>query len=207
MGLSPEDASALWRSFDETARKQEGPYERTALSLFAVESAQVREALLALAVADALADDPFVASALARIEADYAPGANYHRAWLDRYTKLIGQTVQVGAADVAARIGFDFSLDNPRAKAVIRQRAADLVTNVTDTTRGQIREAILQGRTEGLSVRQIAERIEAGTFGEIAGARALTIARTETVGALNAGARASRDAGVAACDRQLSAQE
>ena len=72
--------------------------------------------------------------------------------------------------------------------AVIRQRAADLVTSVTETTKQHIRDAILEGRAAGEGVQQIAARIEANTFGEISKARAVTIARTETVGALNAGA-------------------
>jgi HK97 family phage portal protein len=186
--MGPEESAALWKSFDELARKQEGPYERTALLLFHAEAEAVTRVLFTLGVAAELASDPFVAAALARIEADYAPGAAYHKAWLERYTKLIGETVTLGASDVAGRIGVSFTLPNPRTQAVIRQRAADLVTAVTDTTKQHIREAILTGRTDGLGVQAIAERIEQGTFGEIASARAMTIARTETVGALNAGA-------------------
>jgi HK97 family phage portal protein len=188
LGLSPEEADRLWRSFDETARRQEGPYERTALALFRAEGEDVARLLLSLGVAADLLTDPYVQAALARIGAAYAPGAAYHRAWLTRYVKLIGQTVQVGASDVAARVGISFTLEHPRAQAVIRQRAADLVTHVTETTRDAIREAVLAGRTEGLSVREIAKRIQETTFGEISAARAVTIARTETVGALNAGA-------------------
>lgn len=188
LGMSPVDHDAMWRSFDETARKQEGPYERTALLLFAAEAKDIAQIMAALELAHAAADDVFIAEALRRIEANYAPGAAYHRAWLDRYTKLISQSVQVGGSDVAARIGINFQLENPRAQAVIRHRAADLVTNVTETTKGQIRDAILSGHTDGLDISQIAQRIEDATFGEISASRALTIARTETVGALNAGA-------------------
>jgi F like protein len=188
MGLSDDDAALLWRSFDDTAKKQEGPYERTALLLFNAEAEDIQKILFTLGAADALADDVFVGAALARIAKNYAPGEAYHRAWLQRYMKLISQTVKVGGVDIASRVGLSFTLENPRAQAVIRQRAADLVTQVTETTKQQIREAIYEGRLEGESVRQIAKRIEAETFGEIAGSRALTIARTETVGALNAGA-------------------
>jgi hypothetical protein len=186
--LSPDSAAALWRSFDDTARRQEGPYERTALLLFNQEAEQVTRILVATAAANELLDDVFVVSALQRLEADYQPGSAFHRAWLERYTKLIGETVKLGATDLAARTGLSFTLDNPRARAVIRQRAADLVTSVTETTRQHIREALLAGREAGEGVQQIAARIESNTFGEIAKSRALTIARTETVGALNAGA-------------------
>lgn len=188
LGLDAEGAGHLWRSFDDTARKQEGPYERTALLLFNAESDDVARILLTLAAADAIADDVFVSSALARIATNYAPGAVYHRAWLQRYTRLISQTVKVGGSEIAHQIGLSFTLENPRAQAVIRQRAADLVKSVTETTQMQIREAIYEGRLAKESVSQIAKRIEVETFGEISKSRALTIARTETIGALNAGA-------------------
>lgn len=187
-GLTSEQARALWRSFDDTARRQEGPYERTALLLFRAEAEDVTQLLLTLGLAEAAVDDAYVQAALPRIEAAYATGGAYHRAWLQRYLALIGQTVEVAGAEVGARTGLSFTLDHPRAKAIIRQRAADLVTSVTDTTRGSIREVILRARDEGLSVRATAAQIEAETFGEITAARAVTIARTETVGALNAGA-------------------
>jgi hypothetical protein len=88
---------------------------------------------------------------------------------------------------IASSVGLDFSLQNPRVRGIIQRRAGDLVTNVTETTRESIRAALLAGRDQGLGVGQVAKLIEDTTFGAITGARAKTIARTEAVGALNAG--------------------
>jgi HK97 family phage portal protein len=182
--LTPAERDGLWRAFDASARDHEAAFAAAATALFQSESRDVARILAALALTHAVADDQFVMAAMARIGQNYAPGGAYHQAWLDRYLTLIGKTVEAGGE----RIGLSFSLPNPRAEAVIRQRAADLVTNVTETTRAAIRNALLEGRQAGEGVAQIAARIERETFGEIAKTRAITIARTETVGALNAGA-------------------
>lgn len=176
------DVDAHWRAFDERAEREEPPYVRAALELFATEAGLVTQIMRR-----AEGGDVYVIAALTRIMGDYAPGGDYHTAWLRRYTDLIGQTVRVGGEQMADRIGIDFDLSNPRVLAIVRQRTADLVKNVTDTTKEAIRAAVLAGREQGLGARDIARLIEDSTFGEITRTRAQTIARTETVGALNAG--------------------
>ena len=176
------DTEALWRAFDDKAEAQEPPYVREALRQFAFEAAEIA------AVLRGIEDrDPFVLEAVRRILTNYEPGARYHAQWLGRYTKLISQTVNVGGQQIADAVGFDFNLSNPRVTAVIRQRAASLVTNVTDTTKASIRAAVEQGRANGMGTRDIAKLIDDTTFGEITKTRATAIARTETVGAMNAG--------------------
>jgi hypothetical protein len=168
-----------------------------ALRQFALEREQIVAVFAALAAEGRAVDDRLVQEALRRIEADYAPGGAYHRAWLERYRSLISRSVQVGGRATAARIGLSFHLQNPHAQAVIARRAGYLVQHVTETTRDAIRAAVTTGRAQGMGVRQIAQLIEETTFGAIGKARALTIARTETVGALNAGAyEAALQAGV-----------
>lgn len=180
------DTAALWRTFDEKAEAQEPPYVREALRQFAFEAAEIA------AVMRGIDDrDPFVLEAVRRILTNYEPGARYHAQWLARYTKLIGQTVKVGGETISESVGFDFQLSNPRVIATIRTRAANLVTNVTDTTKASIRAAVETGRAQGLGTRDIAKLIHETTFGEITKTRAQTIARTETVGALNAGEHVS----------------
>jgi SPP1 gp7 family putative phage head morphogenesis protein len=129
-----------------------------------------------------------MAEAVRRIIADYAPGGAYHQAWLERYTSLISTTVRVGGQQLAGEVGLSFSLENPRALQIVRQRAGALVSNVTETTRDAIRAAVEAGRTQGLGTNQIARLIEETTFGEISKSRAKVIARTEVVASLNAGA-------------------
>lgn len=176
------DVDAHWRAFDERAEREEPPYVRAALELFAAEAELVTRIMRR-----AEGGDPYIIAALTRIMGDYSPGGDYHTAWLRRYTTLIGQTVEVGGQEIAQRVGFDFNLSNPRVLAIVRQRTGNLVTNVTETTKASIRAAVEAGRQQGLGVREIARLIEDSTFGEITKTRAQTIARTETVGALNAG--------------------
>ena len=57
---------------------------------------------------------------------------------------------------------------------------ADKVVAITETTRRQIRRAIVQGENEGLRVEPIARLITERTGGSIGRARAATISRTET---------------------------
>lgn len=178
-----------WIDFNERARREEQAYLDAARALFLLESEGVR-VTIDRAVPDPLAHpsvtDPYLEAALLRIAGDYAPSGIYHRAWLARYRGLIAKTIDVGGKHGAATTGFSFTLSNPRVQDVIRSRAGALVQNVTQTTMERIRDAVATGRAEGLGVQAIADRIEATTFGDIGASRALTIARTETVGALNA---------------------
>lgn len=209
MALSQAQRDLLWQQFDARATKFEAVYARTARVLFAEEKADVARifadvqnapsrmrALIAAgfggngtgpAHARQSPDDPFIAEALRRIEENYAPGGDYHAAWLARYRALIGETVTTAAGSIYATLGLDFTLENPKVRALIRERAASLVTNVTETTRDSIRAAIAAGRAAGMGIRDIARMVEETTFGEITATRATVIARTETVGALNSG--------------------
>lgn len=62
----------------------------------------------------------------------------------------------------------------------IEMFAADEVRLVNETTRSQIKTAILQGEQEGMSAREIAKMIVANSGGAIARNRALLISATET---------------------------
>lgn len=189
---APVDRDALWRTFDAKAEAQEPPYVRAALQQFAFEAAQIATILGRMDDGD-----PFVVEAVRRILTRYEPGAEYHAQWLGRYVRLISETVQVGGETLAGRVGFRFDLSNPRVQRIIRERAWAGANNITDTTKASIKVAVESGRAEGLGVRQIAKRIHETTFGEITQTRATTIARTETVGALNAGEHESaRQSGV-----------
>jgi hypothetical protein len=175
-----------WEDFDERARAEEAAYISAALAQFAFEAADIERIFRRLA-----AGDVFVAEAVRRILADYTPGGRYHAQWLARYVTLIARTVRLGGQHVAGQVGVRFDLANPRVQAIIRRRAGALVVNVTDTTRALIRASVAQGRDAGLGTREIARLIRETTFGEITQTRAVTIARTETVGAMNAGEYAS----------------
>lgn len=174
-------ASPVWESFDERARKEEAAFVRAALVQFGVEAAAIE------ALARRASTDDLFASELVTVLAQYVIGGAVHEAWMTRFQPLVARVVGQGGNVVGADVGIRFDLENPRVRSIIRQRAGDLVTNVTETTRESIRAALELGRSQGLGVPQIAKLIKESTFGEITKTRALTIARTETVGAMNAG--------------------
>lgn len=171
----------------DDAQTWEHEFERAALLLFAADRTDVLRVLTTVAAAQAVMSDPIVAETMRRINAGYGQEGAYYTRWLERYSELIGRTVSVAGRDIASAVGLDFTLENPRVRGIVARRSADLVTNVTDTTRESIRAALVTARDQGLGVTQAAQLITDTTFGAIAGSRAKTIARTELVGALNAG--------------------
>ncbi|HLY36163.1 MAG TPA: phage minor head protein, partial [Candidatus Limnocylindria bacterium] len=177
---------------DRRAQEQEAEYVAAALALFGLEWAAI-QALVARLVAAHPGTIPQIvlANAERELETAYAAGGTWAEAWAARVEPLITTSVDEAGEELGATLGFDFALENPRVQAVIADRAGALVANVTATTRERIRAAIAEGRAQGWGLAQVAARIEETTFGDIADARARTIARTETIGALNAGEHAA----------------
>lgn len=189
--LSAHHRLALWRAFDAKATAEEAPYYSTARSLFARESESIQSMIASLAGHRADGSDPveaYLAALLQRIGVNYAPGGLYYQQWLEEYRALIARTVQVGGQDVAASVGLDFTLANPQVQTAIQGRAASLAELVGEETAKQITAAVAVAREQGLSMRDTAALIEDTAFNEqTTHERATRIARTESVGALNAG--------------------
>lgn len=192
--LSGEQRAMLWGMFDTRARKSEAPYEREARIRFASEADDVRRILLESAPAEARATatdpsraDPYLAAAELLIYANYAAGGIYYEAWRERFTGIVTHSVNAGGQSVAGAVGLDFTLETPRVQAAIRRRVTKLAGNVCKTTVDSIRGAVAAARASGMGLEEAARLIEETTFGEITRSRARTIARTETVGAMNEG--------------------
>jgi HK97 family phage portal protein len=84
---------------------------------------------------------------------------------------------------------FSFSIWLTEALAFVASTVAEKVSQVTETTKNQIKEAVSIGLQEGESIEEIAERIDALYLDHIIPDRSVTIARTETLSASNAGSR------------------
>jgi SPP1 gp7 family putative phage head morphogenesis protein len=195
--------SAAWQDFDQKATRGEQRYQTAAVAQFERERDQV-VAIVEDAVPSsqkAETDDeqlrritaaallvPYLEAALVRIAAHYDANGVFRTEWLRRFTPLVRQTLAEGARDVAGAIGVDFNVSNPRVQAVIRQRVNKLAGEVSETTLARVREVITEARNDGVGVSEISKRIRDDAFGgTITTSRARTIARTETVGALNEG--------------------
>ncbi len=88
------------------------------------------------------------------------------------------------AAGVRALAGFAFDVTDPNAVEWIREHAGETITDISESTRGRIRELVEDAFEEQFDVDELADRI-----GELIGDddRAETIARTETMLASNQG--------------------
>jgi uncharacterized protein with gpF-like domain len=130
---------------------------------------------------------PYIDAAELKIAAAFAIGGMFYRQWYNRFRPLVAKTMAKAEAP-AVRVGI-LSPTSPQMLAAIQRRTAKLAGSVTETTKQQIRAVIAQARIDGVGVSELATRIRAQVFADtITTARATTIARTETVGALNEGA-------------------
>lgn len=186
MALTPARRRALWQEFDVRAAGAESPYRTAAAALFQQERDAVRQAFAGEGRAHP--DAIFLASIVQQIMEDYSkPQGRAFRAWLQRYSALIGETMGQAGAELAAAAGVSFELNNPRVQAAIKGRATRLAEYVTRESAKQISSIVQLGSEAGLGLQEIAALVDEGVFASQAPVRALRIARTETVGALNEG--------------------
>lgn len=112
---------------------------------------------------------------------------------LDRFRKDVEKTLlpEVEATmvtfgeDSAALLGGSFNVKDPAVTEDLLARSNRL-RGVADTTWDAVRGAIVAGEAAGESIDDIAKRV-GGVFRQAKGYRARMIARTETIGAANAG--------------------
>jgi SPP1 gp7 family putative phage head morphogenesis protein len=103
--------------------------------------------------------------------------------WADAVPRLIRSTGQASVAGAALDLGISFELLIPGLSKYVAREAAWLVTNVSDTTRQTIRDALDAGLTAGEGIPDLRKRIEES--GAFAPSRAELIARTETTRVAN----------------------
>jgi HK97 family phage portal protein len=185
MKLSPDQRAALWAQFDTRAAAEEGGYRRAAELLFDRERQDVRREFNTATRASG--EDALLDAILRVILEKYGKAGEYADAWVRRYQDLIAQTFGVAIENVAGSVGVDFTLENPKVQAAIRDRAVKLAEFVTEETAEQISAAVATGRAQGLGMAEIADLVEESVYGPMTESRALRIARTETVGAMNQG--------------------
>jgi SPP1 gp7 family putative phage head morphogenesis protein len=192
--LLRKDASddLAWTLFDEVTRAQEFAWEMSAAAQLEAD----RAACVALATETLRAtrkdDDPFApadASTVRELIEKIAEHMDMAAAvqWRARVGPLTAATARRAVERVIAELGLSFDLLQPGLLEYTEREAAWLVTQVTDTTKQEIRAALTAGLAEGESVPQLTARIqEATTF---ARPRAELIARTETTRVTNGGQR------------------
>ena len=89
-------------------------------------------------------------------------------------------------ADISVGIGFD--VKSPDAMRFLEQRTQRFALQVNETTWDSLRTSLVEGMDAGESIDDLAKRVEA-VMGDRISSNAQTIARTETIGALNGGSQ------------------
>jgi hypothetical protein len=165
-------AAMMWEEFDAKARSAEPPYEKAALAQFESEAVAVVKM-----IESNIPSFKYRVLAVPEVKADSSdPGF---------LAALIWPYIDAAELKIAAA----FAVGGIFYRQWYNRRVTKLSGSVTETTKQQIRAVIAQARTDGVGVSELATRIRAQVFADtITTARATTIARTETVGALNEGA-------------------
>ena len=106
-------------------------------------------------------------------------------------TPLLAEAAALGGAQVISELGLSetvsFTITDPEVISVMKQRIPKLV-GINRVTRQRVAESIAAGIDEGETVSQLAQRIRSDF--SFSSQRAMTIARTETGGAVSGGRHA-----------------
>lgn len=104
--------------------------------------------------------------------------------------RRLKKTLRVGAVKTTtapadkASIKFEFDTTNPEAVRWVEEHATELIADISETTREQIRLIISEGFTEGRTIDEMTADLEDAVGDSV---RAERIARTETMRASNEG--------------------
>jgi len=184
--LAVEPRYMQWRAAMDVLTAREGGFYDEALAEFHVEREQVG-AMFGVGTRARKTKQQILDEIARRIADDYAPGGEFYMAWRERFLKLIGDMYMVGARQ-AGGVGLSFSLESPEVLAAITKRSSTLAGLVGETTSKNILSAIRAGELGGFSVAEIGRLVQASVFNEtVTDARARTIARTESAGAMSQG--------------------
>lgn len=124
-----------------------------------------------------------------RLQEAIEKSQEFEDAWLETVMPVIRTTGTAAVENVASRVGLSFDVLQPGLEAYIEQHAAELVTEVTSTTKDSVKRALAKGMEAGEGIPELAARIEeAGAF---APSRAELIARTEATAVTNQSGRSS----------------
>jgi HK97 family phage portal protein len=107
----------------------------------------------------------------------------------ERLMDQVQAAAEAGGTDAfrQLRVRTGFNLDTPDGNRFVLGRTQRFAEEVNDTTWNQLRESIATAIDEGRTIAEISEIVQQ-TMGDRIRSSAETIARTETIGALNGGA-------------------
>jgi hypothetical protein len=170
------------------AKEAEPTYDTSARIRFEYEADRCVEMIRSVKPTRATIPDPYLADAQHKIERAYrAPKGEFYEKWVADFATVMAATCASVGGAFAVAIGFDLDLSDPEIAQVSQLRSKRLAAYVSQTTSDAVTAAIHSARELGLSMDETAELVRSACFGdEITKTRAMTIARTETIGCMNA---------------------
>lgn len=182
--------ATLWALRDATVRGQEFAWELAARAqLEEDKSVVLKLAAGMLRSVKASGTDP---ESIRKLIAALRDAPDFEKAWAKLVKPLIQGTAKRAVEAVANDVGISFDLLQPGLAKYVDGHAAQLVTNITETTRTSIIDALRVGLDAGDGISELTKRIEES--GAFSASRAELIARTETTTVSNnAGVESLRD--------------
>ncbi len=163
-----------WKSFADRTEPQEKVFAKAVSKLFLRQQESVLSRLNA-GKSKGIDDEPF----------DFASWAKRFKVGMQPFiTDIYVEGGQAALSDLAVNINFD--LDNPIARTWLEKRAQRFAVEVTQTTWDDLKGTLSEGMKAGESVSDLADRVKY-QFNIASTSRAELIARTEVIGASNAG--------------------
>ncbi len=197
-GLSKDARKAVWKTFDLKAASQEKGFKKAVAKAAADQQNRVLQSFKGhIGAGDSLS--AAVDAALSEgfgDEADKALAKALTPAWLSSMgegykiaEQLIGKAKGLhGISRKDAGLGGDFDLFNNLFLQKIKAQGLDKAKGIDDTTKKRLRDSLSEGLEAGETGAQLKKRV-IDEYDELAedGARAATIARTESASSVNQG--------------------
>lgn len=181
--LTRDGRKALWKRFDKAASKHEKAAQKALQKYF---DKQGQKALENLKQMEKSFTDLKTKDTLDEQDVNHI--VNQLLKWGTEGTRLAAiistywmESAKEGwsAANGVYQLGISFDLIREEMLEWIENEGADLVTNITETTKEGLRSTITKGIEEGEGIPEIASRVS-NVFEVAATSRSFTIARTET---------------------------
>lgn len=174
--LKGDQRGQYWREWEARRQAWESQLHRRFAARFAAEAQWV---------GDQIAGQQDSAGAMRIVH--HLPTSQWEQLYTASLTAVAEDFGQRALTGLVTRASEEPSWWNQGAAAWVKQTVGERVAEVNATTRKALQQVISKGVEEGWSIPKIAEQIR-GLLAGMSDARALRIARTETIGAANAGA-------------------
>lgn len=175
------DHERVWRAFVERSDKHEAKVKSTVQRLFKDQQKSIIAKLTGRSVREVNPENPFDKAAWIR---------KFREQMRPVLSQIIDDAGDAALKDINSAIGFD--VKSPDAMRFLEQRVQRFAVQVNETTWTNLQASLVEGMDLGESIDDLAKRVES-VMGERITSSAQTIARTETIGALNGGTQIAWD--------------